>query len=636
MFKNFLDNASDFVTSLICLEENINDELFTKSSLESLKKQNDGLFNEITNEGYKKSYLNPDYACEVLGNKLGPIAFCIYSDIYKSIKFAFTHEKDNLIDLKVLIEKLKSQCDKEEASMAVYREFKIKTLRLQVLEIMEDRYNISNNFVRDIIKNSNLNELNYLYRYGKRISEYEICVAKFFQSYDKEKIKATANLIVNAFFQSVIVENKEIGDRKEISIVFNIGQELLVRDIMLILKEKGYHGFAPLPYGIEENRQVSYDHRFNNALILDEEFKNLFIEKIKQEYKEKERVLSRHAGMVLFESFGEEPFSPADKNSALKFSKEQGGYMGEIRQTFRLSKETYIPGLNAGDTMIAFPSPQIGQDFEEIFEEIMKINTLDVDKYERIQQTMIDALDKADFVHVKGKGSNKTDIRIKMHELKNPERETLFANCGANVNIPVGEIYTSPVLKGTDGILHVEETFLDGLNFKELLLVFKDGYITEYSCKNFDEETKNLQYIEENLLFPHSTLPMGEFAIGTNTLAYVVAKKYGIMEKLPVLISEKMGPHFAIGDTCFSFAEDFDIKSHINGKYIVAKENERSILRSEDIEKAYTGRHTDISVLYDSLELVTGYTKAREKIEVIKDGRFVLLGTEELNEPFDC
>lgn len=634
MFKSFLDNASDFVTRLIHLEENINDELFKKSSFESLKRENDDLFSEIT-EGYRKSYLNPDYACEVLGNKLGQIAFCIYSDIFNSIKYAFTHEKGNLLNLKALIEKLKSQSDQEEALMAVYREFKIKTLRLQVSEFMGDRYNINNNFVRDIIVNSNLHELNYLYMYGKRISEYEIRVAKFFQSYDKEKIKATANLIVNAFFQGLIVENKEIGGRKEISIIFNIGQELLVRDIMLILKEMGYHGFAPLPYGIEENNQVSYDHRFNNALILDEEFKNLFIEKIKQEYKEKEEILSKHAGIILFESFGEEPFSPVDKNSAFKFSKEQSRYMEEIRKTYRLSKETYIPGLNAGDTMIAFPTPQIGQDFEEIFEEIMKINTLDVDKYERIQQTMIDVLDKADYIHVKGKGSNKTDIRVKMHELKNPERETLFANAGANVNIPVGEIYTSPVLKGTDGILHIEETFLNGLNYKELLLIFKDGYIIEYSCKNFDEEIKNLEYIEENLLFPHSTLPMGEFAIGTNTLAYVVAKKYGIMGKLPVLISEKMGPHFAIGDTCFSFVEDCDIKSHMNGKYIIAKENERSLLRNEDVEKAYTGCHTDISVLYDSLELVTGYTKAGEKIDVIIDGRFVLPGTEELNKHFD-
>lgn len=49
---------------------------------------------------------------------------------------------------------------------------------------------------------------------------------------------------------------------------------------------------------------------------------------------------------------------------------------------------------------------------------------------------------------------------------------------------------------------------------------------------------------------------MGEFAIGTNTTAYVAALKYGIADKLPILIAEKMGPHFAVGDTCYSWAED--------------------------------------------------------------------------------
>ena len=62
-------------------------------------------------------------------------------------------------------------------------------------------------------------------------------------------------------------------------------------------------------------------------------------------------------------------------------------------------------------------------------------------------------------------------------------------------------------------------------------------------------------HIEDNILHHHVKLPMGEFAIGTNTTAYVAAEKYGIADKLPILIAEKMGPHFAVGDTCYSWAE---------------------------------------------------------------------------------
>ena len=40
---------------------------------------------------------------------------------------------------------------------------------------------------------------------------------------------------------------------------------------------------------------------------------------------------------------------------------------------------------------------------------------------------------------------------------------------------------------------------------------------------------------------------MGEFMIGTNTTAYVMAKTYDILYQLPILIVEKMGPSFCSG-----------------------------------------------------------------------------------------
>ena len=127
---------------------------------------------------------------------------------------------------------------------------------------------------------------------------------------------------------------------------------------------------------------------------------------------------------------------------------------------------------------------------------------------------------------------------------------------------------------------------------------------------------------------------IGEFAIGTNTTAYVMAEKYGIAEKLPILIAEKMGPHFAVGDTCYSFSEDQKLYNP-DGKEIVAKDNSCSILRKEDMSKAYFNCHTDITLPYKELALLEVISKEGEKIEIIRDGRFVLAGTEELNRPFE-
>lgn len=45
---------------------------------------------------------------------------------------------------------------------------------------------------------------------------------------------------------------------------------------------------------------------------------------------------------------------------------------------------------------------EIGENFEEIFEGTVKINTLDYNKYKAIQQALIDVLDTAQYVEVKG------------------------------------------------------------------------------------------------------------------------------------------------------------------------------------------------------------------------------------------
>ena len=158
--------------------------------------------------------------------------------------------------------------------------------------------------------------------------------------------------------------------------------------------------------------------------------------------------------------------------------------------------------------------------------------------------------------------------------------------------------------------------------------------IIDYNCKNFGEEAENKKFIKEKLLANRDTLPLGEFAIGTNTTAYVAAKKLEIEDVLPILIAEKTGPHFAIGDTCYSMEEDV-VSYNPNGKQIMAKENEMSALRKTDMSKAYFQCHTDITIPYDELLELTAVEESGKENAIIQNGRFVLPGVEELNKPFE-
>lgn len=106
-----------------------------------------------------------------------------------------------------------------------------------------------------------------------------------------------------------------------------------------------------------------------------------------------------------------------------------------------------------------------------------------------------------------------TNLTVALCDLKDAQKETKFENCLADVNIPVGEVFTSPKLKGTNGLLHVTEVYLNGLCYKDLKITFKDGMVDDYECANFPDKEDGRKFIKENLLYNRETLPMGECAI---------------------------------------------------------------------------------------------------------------------------
>ena len=217
--------------------------------------------------------------------------------------------------------------------------------------------------------------------------------------------------------------------------------------------------------------------------------------------------------------------------------------------------------------------------------------------------------------------------------LSDPATQSHFENCVADVNIPVGEVFTSPKLSGTNGVLNVSKVYLNGILYKDLSITFTDGMITDYSCANYEDAQKGRQFIKDNILHKHDSLPMGEFAIGTNTTAYRMGRDFDIEGRLPILIAEKTGPHFAVGDTCYSHEEDVRVYNP-DKKEIISRENEVSAKRHTNEKEAYFQCHTDITIAFDELLYIRAVTGDGD-IPIIENGRFVLPGTAELNEPLD-
>lgn len=618
-------------------------------SLEELQKLNGELYRDILPEHYEESYANPSYAAAQLGPELGPLLSAFYAQLREAIVFAY---ECRLTDITILCETLIEIYNGFESGTVsaktvqdilywFYSDYTDVTLTYRIREQLDP----SLTFAKDIIMKSDLTDLRYLYRFGEYISDAELQIAGFLNTLPEETVDKMAAVYTEGYRKGFEVMGRDLSRKKTVGIRYELGFERMIRkailqfealglDVILYRaatwsvtktpnRKIGYHGTSP-------NRQYDYDHRYDQALYFDKAFKERKLAVLKTAYEMYKKEASWYAGPAVVETFGEEGFQPVNKPEAWALSEKQEALTIAYANESMPVTNQYIPGDETSFTIIAFPVPAIGADFAEIFAETIRINTLDYEMYRDIQQRIIEVLDQADHVHVTGRGGNVTDIRVSLHSLEDVSRETNFENCVADVNIPVGEVFTSPVLAKTTGVLHVQKVYLGNIQFKNLRICFEDGMVKDYSCDNFENPEEGRKLIRQEILKNHDTLPLGEFAIGTNTVAYAMAERFGIVEKLPILIAEKMGPHFAVGDTCYSWSEDSPMYNP-DGREVIARDNEISILRKEDVSKAYFGCHLDITIPYSELGDITAVCGDGQELPVIREGRFVVDGAEELN-----
>ena len=621
-----------------------------RKSATELKQQNFKLYEDILPEAYQSSYANPAYAIKVFGRELGEPLCLMAAHLRESIREVF---RGNLLRLTIAMElfvevynTFEDWAREEDYTQGTDRGKELSQIfywyfhdysEIFQEESIRRQINPGENFETEIVMGADLTDTSYLYRYGAYIGENEIVMAEFLNRLPEEKIQAMADTYTEGYRIGFEVTGKDISKKKVVQVRYPIGFERMVRAAIRNFEKMGLKPTMAAT-GTAANKQFEYDHKEDRAYYIDKAYVERCLEVRKTYFEEEKLLASGMAGPAVIEVFGEEPFSPETKKEALHYDqKQQQLCVYEMSQAGQITNK-YIKGEERSFTIIAYPVPAIGTQFEEIFEETVKINTLDYALYQKMQQIMIDVLDQAERVHITGRGTNKTDLYVNIWKLKDPKKETAFENCVADVNIPVGEVFTSPVLSGTEGKLFVSQVYLHELKYENLEIDFKDGMISSYTWTNFAEEEENQKYIRDNLLKHHDTLPMGEFAIGTNTTAYRMARDFHIADKLPILIAEKTGPHFAVGDTCYSHEED-NISYNPDGKAIVARENAVSALRkAEDAgeaQKAYLNCHTDITIPYDELDKITAICKDGKEIDIISGGKFVLEGTEQLNEPLE-
>ncbi len=648
--RDYFAKVSSYLVLMMDTYEEIDTGTFYELSLEQLQQRNRELYRDILPENYDTSYANPAYAADKLGEEFGRYLCVLYGELREILVYIFEKRLFFLVTgLELFIEIYDlledENCELHEVRNAIYY-YVSDYADITIADRTEMMLDPKHCFARSLIETVDLKDLRYLYYFGEYIGDNEIGTALHLGEMEESRIADMAATYTEGYRKGFELYRIDLSCKKTVNIRYRLGFERMIRAAVEQFRQMGlettmYRAVGNLIYrngrGIKvgyssggANPQYDYDHRFDEALIFGKALADRKLAQQRCAYEEYRDLAAAFAGPAVIEVFGEDPFVPVAKKQAAAYTEKQRKQKLEYQSAASLLSNEFIPGDQVSFTIIAYPVPEIGKDYGEIFDETVRVNTLDSTQYGVIQQKLIDALDQGAFVTVTGRGDNRTNLTVALYPLEDPEHQTDFENCLADVNIPLGEVFTSPKLEGTAGTLHVTEVYLNELKYENLTLQIKDGVIEDYSCTNFGTEKENKSYIEENLLFQHPTLPMGEFAIGTNTTAYAMGQKYGISHLLPILIAEKTGPHFAFGDTCFSHEEDL-VTYNPDGRQMMAKENRFSALRHSDPSRAYFNCHTDVTIPYHELGDIIVHCRDGREIVLIREGKFVLEGTEELN-----
>lgn len=380
------------------------------------------LYEDIEKGRYETSYTNPAYAVKRFGQETGVYLSALYAELRSNIPSAIEERLFNLttiFELFIEIYNLFEEPDfkPEQIKSALYYYF-FDYSDITIKAGLNDMLNPEMSFIKDIIMNENLEDLRYLYFFGEYVTENEINIAKYLNSLSQDKIDSIARTFTQGIIKGYKVYNMDMSCKKTVNIRYPLGFERIIKSAVSQFRDSGlepviYRASTAITartsmykvgfHGASANKQYEYDHRNDLAIIFDKGFADRQLSEYKLAYESMKDSAGEFAGPALIESFGEKPFTPVEKDCLPKYSDKHQKQLIAFRSEKGMLTNNYIPQDKISFTIIAFPVPDIGKNFEKIFEETVKVNTLDSDKYEKIQTKIISALDKGDYVTVTGR-----------------------------------------------------------------------------------------------------------------------------------------------------------------------------------------------------------------------------------------
>lgn len=341
-YRAYFQDMAMFLVKLESVRRQVADGSWEGLDQEKMQEMNRLLYSDILPENYEKSYANPAWAVLRLGEEYGPLFCAVCAELRGGIGYAFENRMDYLTILNELLIEIYT-CFEEEVPeyktvKHIFYWYASDYCDVFLADRIKEQIDPKYSFAADMIMNADLDDERYLYRFGEYITENELQTARYLKNLPRETLQQMADVFTEGYRNNFINAGEDLSKKSVINIRYAIGFERMIR---LAVRNFEKMGLKPVIYradsgvitkqeqnktgyyGTAANPQYDYDHREDQALILDKRYVERKLDVLKNVYEKEKAQAAQSAGAAAVEFFGGKQFSPVSKPEAPSYTEEQ-------------------------------------------------------------------------------------------------------------------------------------------------------------------------------------------------------------------------------------------------------------------------------------------------------------------------
>ncbi len=329
-FRDYFQKVAVFLLQIHQIRIRLQERPTENCPLEELQEENKRIYQDILGDHYQTSYANPEYAVLSLGEELGKILCFLYAEIRGEIAHVYEGKLLYLtIYNELFIEIYNCFENEEEPNYKEIRNiiywFMYDYCDVFLTDWVEESFCPEKSFLKNIILQSDLSDLRYLYKYGEYISEREwnrvksaadfseMCMERFTQFDAKSQ----------SMVQIQCVPGLETGIRRFIENFEKAGINVVVFRRPTGVWMKPEYDVERI-YGLCANREYEEDHREDQGIFLNKKMAERRLEVVKNSYEQWKDLIRKYVGTVAFQFEILEKSVPV-KKTAVRLSDRQKG-----------------------------------------------------------------------------------------------------------------------------------------------------------------------------------------------------------------------------------------------------------------------------------------------------------------------